>query len=161
MLIIIFTGLSVCALVTLGYFFGERKYKINRISEYYKTPLTSQRLPNCYFYLQDVANTKNEILEKFKFSGSGDRREKLQVFLESLKFHDQVLDGIFQDTFGSADHYNISRKFCILIDEVELTIRILEKEEEMELFLVITGGTLTAFGLFYLDHVANVRANKL
>lgn len=31
----------------------------------------------------------------------------------------------------------------------------------MELFLIILGGTLTAFGLFYLDNLANEREQKL
>lgn len=31
----------------------------------------------------------------------------------------------------------------------------------MELFLIIFGGTLSAFGLFYLDYIANQKERKI
>ncbi|WP_329552443.1 hypothetical protein [Leptospira santarosai] len=59
----------------------------------------------------------------------GEISKKLEGFLESLKFHEKILDSIFCDELGSPNYLAISKDFEYLISEVEFRIRILQKEE--------------------------------
>lgn len=59
----------------------------------------------------------------------GDISKKLEGFLGSLKFHEKILDSIFCDKLGSPNHLAIGKDLEYLISEVELRIRVLQKEE--------------------------------
>ncbi|WP_232423433.1 hypothetical protein [Leptospira weilii] len=128
MAVIIFLSIMLGASIALFLIFlseenKDRKFrKLINSNDFLKPPFNLETIRK-----ESVEQITEDVLKKFSDSPL-DISEKLQGFLVSLKFHDKVLDGIFQDTFGSANHYNLSRKLDLLIDEVESTIRILEKE---------------------------------
>ncbi|EMF80906.1 hypothetical protein LEP1GSC188_3111 [Leptospira weilii serovar Topaz str. LT2116] len=131
-MIIIFLSIMLGASVALFSIFlfeenKDRKFrKLLNSNDFLKPPFDLEAIGKV-----DVAHITEEIVKKLSDS-PGDISEKLQGFLNSLKFHDRVLEGIFQKKSGSPDHYAIGRELESLINEVELRIRILKEEESYE-----------------------------
>ncbi|WP_061220573.1 hypothetical protein [Leptospira santarosai] len=128
MMITIFLSIVLGALVAL---FAIFLFEENRDRKFRKLIKSDSFLPP--FALEAVSDKALEdfqenAIEKIAAS-PGDISKKLQGFLGSLKFHERMLDSIFCDKLGSPDHLAIGKDLEYLISEVELRIRVLQKEE--------------------------------
>ncbi|RHX91662.1 hypothetical protein DLM76_17150 [Leptospira yasudae] len=124
----IFMSFAFGALVTLIAVISKDAYRDFRNSQLFNLPPDQVRFSGpIKFSKEEEDRIKKETIEIFA-NAPGDLAYKLEGFLESLKFHDQILDRIFQENFGSPDYYVIGRDLESLINQVELRIRISKEE---------------------------------
>ncbi|WP_249262250.1 hypothetical protein [Leptospira alexanderi] len=117
MITIIFMSIVFGALVSLIIVFSERVYKDYKTSKLFNfapEPFISSK--------EEEDKLKKEMIETFVGS-PGDLIFKLECFLESLKFHDQILDRMFQTDMDSEDHLAIGSTLGLLIGKIESKIK--------------------------------------
>ncbi|EMP02306.1 hypothetical protein [Leptospira santarosai] len=128
MMITIFLSIMLGALVALFAVFlseenWDRKFRKLIKSDSFLPPLGSEAVSD-----KALEDFQENAIAKIAASPKKISK-KLEGFLESLKFHEKILDSIFCDKLGSPNHLAISKDFEYLISEVELRIRVLQKEE--------------------------------
>ncbi|MDI7215741.1 hypothetical protein [Leptospira santarosai] len=128
MMITIFLSIVLGALVALFAIFLSEENRDRKFRKLIKPDSFLPPFPLEGLSDQTLEHLADNAIEKIAAS-PGDTSIKLQGFLGSLKLHERMLDSIFCDKLGSPDHLAIGKDLEYLISEVELRIRVLQKEE--------------------------------
>lgn len=117
MIATIFMSIAFGALIALIIVFSKEAYKDYQTSKLFKfapAPFIPSK--------EEEDRLKKEMIESFANS-PGDLAFKLEGFLESLKFHDQLLDKMFQTDMDCEYHLSIASSLGRLMEKIESKIQ--------------------------------------
>ncbi|ULH30417.1 hypothetical protein FH581_003650 [Leptospira weilii] len=117
--------------ILISVLFGALVTLITAISkDIYRDYQIPKRIKSALVVLseEEEDELKREMIEDF-VRAPGDLAVKLEGFLESLKFHDQILDRMFQTDMDSEDHIAIGSTFGLLMGRIRDKIKKLRQKD--------------------------------